>query len=84
MTSPQQSPSQDDLKQQQREALRKAALEYHEFPTPGKISVTPTKPLSNQRDLAWPIRRALPPLARRSLPIRPIPSATPRVATSLP
>ncbi len=52
MTSPQQSPSQDDLKQQQREALRKAALEYHEFPTPGKISVTPTKPLSNQRDLA--------------------------------
>ncbi|KAA0182038.1 MULTISPECIES: NADP-dependent malic enzyme [Cupriavidus] len=44
--------SQDELKQQQREALRKAALEYHEFPTPGKISVTPTKPLSNQRDLA--------------------------------
>ncbi|MBO4121637.1 NADP-dependent malic enzyme [Cupriavidus gilardii] len=40
------------MKQQQREALRKAALEYHEFPTPGKISVTPTKPLSNQRDLA--------------------------------
>ncbi|MDF3832143.1 hypothetical protein P3W85_04130, partial [Cupriavidus basilensis] len=31
-----------------REALRKAALEYHEFPTRGKISVTPTKPLSNQ------------------------------------
>ncbi|WP_454764965.1 NADP-dependent malic enzyme [Cupriavidus campinensis] len=52
MTSPQQSPSLDDLKQQQREALRKAALEYHEFPTPGKISVMPTKPLSNQRDLA--------------------------------
>src|SRR5207253_3528525 len=26
--------------------------EYHEFPTPGKISVMPTKPLSNQRDLA--------------------------------
>ncbi|EHP39125.1 bifunctional malic enzyme oxidoreductase/phosphotransacetylase, partial [Cupriavidus basilensis OR16] len=52
MTSPQQPTPQDDLKQQQREALRKAALEYHEFPTPGKISVTPTKPLSNQRDLA--------------------------------
>jgi malate dehydrogenase (oxaloacetate-decarboxylating)(NADP+) len=32
--------------------LRQAALEYHEFPTPGKISVTPTKQLTNQRDLA--------------------------------
>ncbi len=32
--------------------LRDAALDYHEFPTPGKISVTPTKQLLNQRDLA--------------------------------
>ena len=32
--------------------LRQAALEYHEFPSPGKISVTPTKQLVNQRDLA--------------------------------
>ncbi|WP_424192644.1 NADP-dependent malic enzyme [Ampullimonas aquatilis] len=32
--------------------LRAAALEYHEFPTPGKISVTATKQLVNQRDLA--------------------------------
>ena len=32
--------------------LRKAALDYHRFPTPGKISVTPTKGLINQRDLA--------------------------------
>ncbi len=32
--------------------LRRAALEYHEFPRPGKISVTPTKQLINQRDLA--------------------------------
>ncbi len=32
--------------------LRSAALEYHEKPTPGKISVTPTKQLVNQRDLA--------------------------------
>ena len=32
--------------------LRRAALEYHAFPRPGKISVTPTKQLSNQRDLA--------------------------------
>ena len=41
-----------DLKEEQRQQLREAALEYHEFPTPGKISVTPTKQLSNQRDLA--------------------------------
>ena len=32
--------------------LRQAALEYHQFPTPGKISVTPTKQLINQHDLA--------------------------------
>ncbi len=32
--------------------LRRAALEYHEQGSPGKISVTPTKQLSNQRDLA--------------------------------
>ncbi|MDM9559605.1 NADP-dependent malic enzyme [Bordetella petrii] len=32
--------------------FRKAALEYHESGRPGKISVTPTKQLSNQRDLA--------------------------------
>ena len=32
--------------------LRKAALDYHRLPKPGKISVTPTKGLINQRDLA--------------------------------
>ncbi len=32
--------------------LNQAALDYHEFPTPGKISVTPSKQLVNQRDLA--------------------------------
>ena len=34
------------------EQLRTAALEYHEFPTPGKISILPTKALANQRDLS--------------------------------
>jgi malate dehydrogenase (oxaloacetate-decarboxylating)(NADP+) len=34
------------------EQLRRAALDYHKNPTPGKISVTPTKGLTNQRDLA--------------------------------
>ena len=32
--------------------LRRAALEYHEFPTPGKIAIAATKQLTNQRDLA--------------------------------
>jgi malate dehydrogenase (oxaloacetate-decarboxylating)(NADP+) len=39
-------------KEEVRQQLRQAALEYHEFPIPGKISVTPTKQLTNQRDLA--------------------------------
>src|SRR6478609_7293723 len=32
--------------------LAKAALAYHTFPTPGKISVVPTKGMTNQHDLA--------------------------------
>ena len=34
------------------QALREAAREYHRLPTPGKITVMPTKLLSNQRDLS--------------------------------
>jgi malate dehydrogenase (oxaloacetate-decarboxylating)(NADP+) len=34
------------------ESLRDAALDYHRRPVPGKIAVTPTKPLATQRDLA--------------------------------
>ena len=34
------------------EQLRVDALQYHEFPTPGKISIAPTKALANQRDLS--------------------------------
>ncbi|HWQ37766.1 MAG TPA: NADP-dependent malic enzyme [Burkholderiales bacterium] len=34
------------------EQLRRAALDYHSNPIPGKLSVTPTKGLTNQRDLA--------------------------------
>ena len=32
--------------------LREAALDYHRYPTPGKISVTPTKPMATARDLS--------------------------------
>ena len=34
------------------EESEKSALDYHRFPTPGKIEVNATKPLANQRDLA--------------------------------
>jgi malate dehydrogenase (oxaloacetate-decarboxylating)(NADP+) len=32
--------------------LREAALDYHRYPTPGKISVTPTKAMATARDLS--------------------------------
>lgn len=41
--------SEADRLQQQ---FEQAALHYHENPRPGKISVTPTKQIANQRDLA--------------------------------
>ena len=44
--------SSPENKEERRQTLRQAALEYHECPRPGKISVTPTKQLLNQRDLA--------------------------------
>ena len=44
--------SKENNKEQQIAALREAALQYHEFPTPGKIEIAPTKQLTNQRDLA--------------------------------
>ncbi len=38
--------------EEKRAQLRKAALEYHEFPTPGKVAIAATKQLVNQHDLA--------------------------------
>nr|WP_315243949.1 NADP-dependent malic enzyme [uncultured Albidiferax sp.] len=37
---------------EKRAELRQAALEYHEFPTPGKVAIAATKQLVNQHDLA--------------------------------
>jgi malate dehydrogenase (oxaloacetate-decarboxylating)(NADP+) len=42
------TPSSND----KREQLRRAALEYHEHPSPGKIAIAATKQLINQHDLA--------------------------------
>jgi malate dehydrogenase (oxaloacetate-decarboxylating)(NADP+) len=41
-----------DSQEEKRAELRRAALEYHAFPTPGKIAIAATKQLTNQRDLA--------------------------------
>src|SRR5690349_15461507 len=35
-----------------RDNLRQAALDYHELPTPGKLSIAATKQITNQRDLS--------------------------------
>ncbi len=52
----QKSPDSPSKTQQNRIAkmdeLRRAALEYHEFPTPGKLAIAATKQLVNQHDLA--------------------------------
>ncbi len=32
--------------------LRQSALEYHQFPKPGKLAIAATKPMANQHDLA--------------------------------
>ena len=41
-----------DTPSTEKEQFEQATLHYHEFPRPGKISVTPIKQLANQRDLA--------------------------------
>jgi malate dehydrogenase (oxaloacetate-decarboxylating)(NADP+) len=45
-------PISNDKAQDKAAELRRAALEYHEFPTPGKVAIAATKSLINQRDLA--------------------------------
>jgi malate dehydrogenase (oxaloacetate-decarboxylating)(NADP+) len=37
---------------EQKRALREAALHFHEFPKPGKLEIQAIKPLGNQRDLS--------------------------------
>ncbi len=46
------SSSNPEKDQEKRAELRRTALEYHEFPTPGKIAIAATKQLVNQHDLA--------------------------------
>jgi len=57
------------------ENLRLAALNYHEFPKPGKLEVRATKPLANGRDLA---RAYSPGVAEASIEIQKDPLAASR------
>ena len=51
MASPPLPPT-DHTSAQARAELRRAALEYHEFPSPGKVAIQATKQLLNQHDLS--------------------------------
>ncbi len=57
------------------DALRQAALDYHEFPRPGKLEVRATKPLANGRDLS---RAYSPGVAEACLEIKADPSTASR------
>jgi len=53
LTPPAAAPHDVELERQEKRAeLRRAALEYHQFPTAGKVAIAATKQLTNQRDLA--------------------------------
>ncbi|WP_299968999.1 NADP-dependent malic enzyme [uncultured Roseobacter sp.] len=55
--------------------LRQAALDYHEYPKPGKLEIRATKPLANGRDLA---RAYSPGVAEACLEIKADPSTAAR------
>ncbi|MGB3406159.1 MAG: NADP-dependent malic enzyme [Jannaschia sp.] len=64
-----------DRKDDHQAATRQAALDYHEFPRPGKLEIRATKPLANGRDLA---RAYSPGVAEASLAIRDDPESAAR------
>ncbi len=61
-----------------RENARQAALEYHEFPRPGKLEIRATKPMANQQDLS---RAYSPGGAEACLEIKADPSMAARYTT---
>ncbi len=63
------------MSDEKQEANRQAALDYHEFPRPGKLEIRATKPLANQRDLA---RAYSPGVAEACLEIRNDPASAAR------
>ena len=63
------------------EDLKRAALDYHELPTPGKISITATKQLVNQSDLALAYSPGVAAACEAIVKIRSMPFALPPGAT---
>jgi malate dehydrogenase (oxaloacetate-decarboxylating)(NADP+) len=61
--------------EQRPDNARQAALDYHEFPKPGKLEIRATKPLANGRDLA---RAYSPGVAEACLEIKADPSTASR------
>ncbi len=62
----------DEIRQ---DNTRQAALDYHEFPKPGKLEIRATKPLANGRDLA---RAYSPGVAEACLAIKAAPATASR------
>ncbi len=40
------------MEERRQDSVKQAALDYHEFPRPGKLEIRATKPLANGRDLS--------------------------------
>lgn len=59
------------MSENQNDAVKQAALDYHKFPKPGKLEIRATKPLANGRDLA---RAYSPGVAEACLEIKKDPS----------
>ncbi|MEF9600828.1 NADP-dependent malic enzyme [Paracoccus sp. PXZ] len=63
------------MEERRQDNARQAALDYHEFPRPGKLEVRATKPLANGRDLS---RAYSPGVAEACLEIKADPAAAAR------
>ncbi|MGJ8612371.1 MAG: NADP-dependent malic enzyme, partial [Octadecabacter sp.] len=69
------TPSKTAIDAQKKETVRQAALDYHEFPKPGKLEIRATKPMANGRDLS---RAYSPGVAEACLEIRDDPATAQR------
>ncbi|GLS86497.1 phosphate acetyltransferase [Cypionkella aquatica] len=66
------------MEEARHDSARQAALDYHEFPKPGKLEIRATKPLANGRDLS---RAYSPGVAEACLEIKADPSTASRYTT---
>lgn len=66
------------MEDRRQDSARQAALDYHEFPRPGKLEIRATKPMANGRDLA---RAYSPGVAEACLELKADPSTAARYTT---